>query len=118
VFNPLRVKSRRLELSLSVDQVAYRVGVNAATVYRWEAGDQVPRTNEYVRLAEALRVPFSALLAEAADSEDPDEFPAVVGAVLTRRKDPHHKPMSTYEDAEAALIVDGINDVRRESGRG
>ena len=34
-----RIRSRRLKLGLSVDEVANRIGKNRATVYRYESSD-------------------------------------------------------------------------------
>lgn len=34
-----RIKQRRLELGLSVDEVATKLGKNRATVYRYESND-------------------------------------------------------------------------------
>jgi len=118
MYCPTRSKARRLELGLTVEQLAERAGIGVRTLYRHEAGETVPNANVYVRLIEALRVPFAALLVEAEASDDPDEFPAVIGAVLRRRKDPHHTPMSTFEDAETALTVDGVRAKLRETNRG
>jgi transcriptional regulator with XRE-family HTH domain len=35
----LRIKQRRLELGLSVDELAKKVGKSRATIYRYENGD-------------------------------------------------------------------------------
>lgn len=51
------LKDRRLELGLTLDDVAAIVGVNNSTVSRWESGDiQNMKRNYIVKYAEALRI--------------------------------------------------------------
>lgn len=51
-----RIKNRRLELGLSVDEVAEKIGKNRATVYRYESREieDLP-TSVLEPLAKALR---------------------------------------------------------------
>lgn len=51
-----RIKARRIEVGLSVDQVADRIGKNRATVYRYESNEIEKYTLDVlIPLAEALR---------------------------------------------------------------
>lgn len=51
-----RIKARRLEIGLSVDQVAEKIGKNRATVYRYESNEIEKYTLDVlIPLAEALR---------------------------------------------------------------
>jgi transcriptional regulator with XRE-family HTH domain len=67
-----RIKMRRKELGLTADQVAERVGVNRATIYRYES-DEIKSmgTETLVPLAAALRTTPAWLL----QGEDPDDDP-------------------------------------------
>ncbi len=64
-----RIKMRRKELGLTADQVAERVGVNRATIYRYES-DEIKNmgTETLVPLAAALRTTPAWLL--MGDTED------------------------------------------------
>lgn len=51
------LRKRRLELNLTMAEVAKRVGVSEATISRWESGDiENMRRDKIVLLAEALQV--------------------------------------------------------------
>ena len=52
-----RIKSRRLDLGLTLEKVAQAVGVSAATITRWERGE-ISRLNAYneASLANVLNV--------------------------------------------------------------
>lgn len=68
-----RIKMRRKELGLTADQVAERVGVNRATIYRYES-DEIKSmgTETLVPLAAALRTTPAWLLMGEDEPEDPD----------------------------------------------
>lgn len=49
------IRNRRLELDLTLDQIAQRVGVSKPTVMRWENGDiENMRADKIAKLAKAL----------------------------------------------------------------
>ena len=49
------IKNRRLELDLTLEQIAQRVGVSKPTVMRWENGDiENMRADKIAKLAKAL----------------------------------------------------------------
>lgn len=61
--------SRRLELGLSLTDIADYVGVSAATVSRWERGEiQNLRRDKIAKLAEVLKMSPSALMGWTSDS--------------------------------------------------
>lgn len=70
-----RIKMRRKALGLSADQVAERVGVNRATIYRYES-DEIKNmgTETLVPLAAALRTTPAWLLM----GDDPDQADDIV----------------------------------------
>ena len=56
-----RIRTRRLELRWTNEELARRVGVNWRTVQRWQHG-QLPRLPRLLHLAEVLGVPQSHLV--------------------------------------------------------
>ena len=87
-----RICEARRALSDSVDEVAERVGVEAATFESWEAGDVTLRANQLPRVAGVLGVSLSWLL--MGTGPDPVAVPSDVrqlrsdlGAALGRLDD-------------------------------
>ena len=57
------IKERRLELDMTMRELASLVGVSEATVSRWESGDiENMRRDKIAALARALRVPPAVLM--------------------------------------------------------
>ena len=57
------LKSRRLELGLTLNDVAERVGVAVSTVSRWEQGDiKNMKRNRVAKYAEALQIDPSVIM--------------------------------------------------------
>lgn len=73
-----RIKMRRKELGLTADQVAERVGVNRATIYRYES-DEIKSmgTETLVPLAAALRT-TPAWLLTGGETDHADEMDAAL----------------------------------------
>jgi transcriptional regulator with XRE-family HTH domain len=71
-----RIKARRLLLRLTQTDLAKLMGVEQATVSRWELGEGMPRLYDAVRLAETLSAP--GLFDIPADSESADPKPEKV----------------------------------------
>ncbi|MFJ9522539.1 helix-turn-helix domain-containing protein [Kitasatospora sp. NPDC101801] len=104
MYDPTRAKARRIEISLSVRQVADRVGVSENAVYAWEAGDRTPTLDHFVELAHVLRIPFDGLMRQAEGTVLESELfaselfrSATVGAEPTIRDS---------DDADTRLFVD------------
>ena len=52
-----KLKARRLELGLTLEEVAARVGVNDSTISRWERGDIANmKRDKILKYAEALDI--------------------------------------------------------------
>lgn len=65
-----RIKNRRLELGMTLDDLAREIGVSAATVSRWESGEiQNLRRDKISILADALRVSPSYLMGWEEDKD-------------------------------------------------
>jgi len=58
-----RIKKRRIELQISVDNLAEKIGVNRATIYRWENGGIESMSTDVLEpLAKALFTSPAALM--------------------------------------------------------
>lgn len=57
------IRNNRIELGLTMKEVADKVGVSEATVSRWESGDiENMRRDKISALAKALRIPLEVLM--------------------------------------------------------
>lgn len=63
-----RIKSRRLELGLTHEALAFRAGCSVATVQRAEAGRFPPSLRTLEKIATALGTTAGALLVEAEEA--------------------------------------------------
>lgn len=68
-----KIRELRKSASMGQQEIASRVGVSVDTVRRWEAGRYVPRTDELVRLIEALNLTQSSKLFELLEVMKGDE---------------------------------------------
>lgn len=50
-----RVRDRRVELEMSVEDFATAVDVHIATVYRWEASENAPHRDTMQKIADVLQ---------------------------------------------------------------
>ena len=58
-----KIKARRRQLGMTLEEVGRAVGVGKSTVRKWETGDiQNMRSNKIAQLAEALQIPAMDLL--------------------------------------------------------
>lgn len=72
-----RIRTRRLELGLTLDEVAKIVGVSNATISRWESGAiENQRRDKVELLAKALRISPGELMGWG-DQDAPEKTPAV-----------------------------------------
>ena len=58
-----RIANARIAKSYSEQQLAQRLGVNAATVEMWESGEDEPRASRIDQLSGVLNVPLAWLMA-------------------------------------------------------
>lgn len=66
------LKQRRLELGLTMKEIATAVGVSESTVSRWEAGNIVNmKKNRLVALANILQIPVSNLIDDDSNNNEP-----------------------------------------------
>jgi transcriptional regulator with XRE-family HTH domain len=61
------LRRRRKELGLSQEQLGTRANIQMADISRYENGGRDPRISTVARLAEALDVPVTLLLADAGE---------------------------------------------------
>ena len=59
-----RIRNRRVELGLSHEQLAVKAGLNRSTISLYESGNRVPTITSALRVAAALDVRLSDMIAE------------------------------------------------------
>lgn len=57
-----RIKNKRLELNLSISQVALSIGVPSSSYIEWENGRKITGERIYPKLSEALGIGLSELI--------------------------------------------------------
>ena len=104
-----RIKRRRLEIGLSVDQVAEKIGKNRATVYRYESKEIEKFPIDILApLAEALRTTPAYLMGwENKDNESEVTFPSNIIPMPEMRKIPL---VGTIACGEPILAEENIED--------
>ena len=96
----IKIKNRRIELGLTMLQVAEMVGVSEATISRWESGDIANMKRDKIKnLATALKVPFSYIM----DDEN-DELNLQIGTPYNPMV--HKIPVLGYISAGLPLYAD------------
>lgn len=109
------IRNRRLELSMTMKEVAERVGVSEATVSRWESGDiENMRRDKIAALAKALQMPPAVIMGwdDASIPSYPNIRPIakkrypVLGSVACG------KPIYMAEEKE--VYVDTTTDVKAD----
>lgn len=100
------IKERRIELGLTMKEIADAVGVSEATVSRWESGDiENMRRDKISKLAEALRISPSVLMGW-------EEYEPTQGYYL----DPEAAEIAqeVYERPELKVLFDASRKVSAE----
>lgn len=110
-----KLKNRRNELKLTLDDVAKAVGVNHTTVYRWENGEiENIRSNKIIALAKVLKLSPIEIICQEQDLEY-HNFNNIFGDIITSEKTLEAYSTKTFEeflqdldyteDLEAAFIL-------------
>ena len=93
------LKARRLSLALTLEDVAAKVGVSAATISRWESGDIANmRRDRIVALSNALKIS---------------------PAVIMGWDDPEYKPVAPSDsiDPEVTKMVEEVQNISDEKAK-
>ncbi|MGI5341432.1 helix-turn-helix domain-containing protein [Streptomyces sp. CA-181903] len=105
MYDPVKARARRIKLGLTVPQLADRMGVDSARVYRWENGERLPSLTSFVGLAHALRIPFESLLRYA----DDESRPALITAEIRRAELPGERETIRFRrDAAIEIVTDRV----------
>ena len=68
------IRNKRIELGYTMKELAEKVGVNEATISRWESGDIANmRRNKIMALAHALDIPPMTLMEMDVPAPEPKE---------------------------------------------
>ena len=105
-----KIKERRIELGLTMLDVAKAVGVSEATVSRWESGNiENMKRDKIVLLAKALKVSPSYIMGWEDDySEKNDDIDRVFLSLAKEAKENQIDP----EDIRAAIKM--IKELRKK----
>lgn len=70
MLNLTLARQRRKEMGLSLAELGGLIGIDASTLYRWEAGEREPRTVDKLRTwAEVLGIDMNALTGATKEEE-------------------------------------------------
>lgn len=107
-----RIKQRRLEIGLSVDQVAAKIGKNRATVYRYESSDieKFP-IDVLAPLAEALRTTPAYLMGWDENLSSATQLPANIIPMPEMRKIPLLRSIACGAPILAEEHIEGHVDI-------
>ena len=87
------LKQRRIELNLTMAEVAKKVGVSEATISRWESGDIANmRRDKIVLLSKALKVSPSFIMGLDDNQETGNELEGVYFSLAKNAQDEPRDP--------------------------
>lgn len=87
-----KIKKRRLELGMTIEDVARLIGVSGATVSRWETGDiENMRRDKIALLAKALQVSPSFIMGWDEDTDSAIDEDILVISRAAKRMSPDRK---------------------------
>lgn len=97
------IRNRRIELGLTMKEVADMVGVSEATISRWESGDIANmRRNKISALANALQMPPAVIMGW----EEPPTYYV--------NPDTAKMAQELFEDSDMRVLFDAAKDSRPE----
>lgn len=103
-----RIKQRRIELGLSVDEVAEKLGKNRATVYRYESNDI---ENLPVGTLEPLATILETTPAQLMGWEDSDSHNSETDNSYYINEDAKELAQFLFENPEYRVLFDAAKDV-------
>lgn len=103
-----RIKQRRIELGLSVDEVAEKLGKNRATVYRYESNDI---ENLPVGTLEPLATILETTPAQLMGWEDSDGHNSETDNSYYINEDAKELAQFLFENPEYRVLFDAAKDV-------
>lgn len=107
------IKNRRLELQLTMKEVAEKVGVSEATVSRWESGDiENMRRDKIAALAKALQIPPAVLMGWDDIPSYPNIHPVATRRLPMLGSVACGEPVFMSEDYE--FQVDATEDIKAD----
>ena len=106
-----RIKQRRIELGLSVDEVAEKLGKNRATVYRYESNDI---ENLPVGTLEPLATILETTPAQLMGWEDSDNHNSETDNSYYINEDAKELAQFLFKNPEYRVLFDAAKDVSAE----
>ncbi len=108
-----RLKARRLELKMTLKQVAQSVGISLPGVQNLERGDVMPSLEIGLALAKCLRKPVQWIL--FGTESDPDRVPVIAQQRVVRIATGSQENLPTQNDS-CHLLANGKPFMRSLSG--
>lgn len=112
-----KLKARRLELGLTLEEVAARVGVNDSTISRWERGDIANmKRDKILKYAEALDISPAVIMGwepepEIKTKKRPPTLAELRG--LTPRINVEYVDVSDLNDRQKKLLLAYLEVLRK-----
>lgn len=105
------IKNRRIELGLTMLEVAKAVGVSEATVSRWESGDiENMRRDKIVALAKVLRLSPSVIM-EWEEDDNNNDFNELSNVYLSFAKEAQDDGIDPHD---IKIALEAIKRIRRQ----
>ncbi|WP_167152463.1 helix-turn-helix transcriptional regulator [Streptomyces sp. MBT27] len=101
-----RLRNRRLTAGLTCGDIAERIGVSTATVYRWENGERTPEGIYLVRWAHAVRAGFYGLLDIAKKHDDIPLYASLIAQEYRRKELDGSGTIRNRKHSAAVLLSD------------
>lgn len=100
------LKARRLSLALTLEDVAAKVGVSAATISRWESGDIANmRRDRIVALSNALKISPAIIMGW----DDPEDNPVATSGSIDPEVTKMAEEVQNISDEKAKSNVIRLN---------
>lgn len=101
------IKNRRIELGLTLKEVATAVGVNEGTVSRWESGNITNmKRNKIAALAKTLQIPPTTIMGWEDDTQKQQEY--------YLNPETAKLAQEIHDDPELRILMDASRDLEPE----
>ena len=106
----LLIKQKRLDMGMTLDELAKRVGVSTATVSRWETGKIEDMKRSRIKaLSDTLEIPIHTIMGWDAPQPDKPPLTQAETKILEsfRKATPEQKRLTLYALGLAVIVEKG-----------
>lgn len=98
------IKMRRIDMGLTMKELADKVGVSEGTVSRWESGNIANmKRDKIVALSKAIEVPIDVIMGWKTDADIFQRSAKVVNKSASRLSDRERKHLAKYRELNDAF---------------